>query len=84
VFSYVAKLTIPGRARCIERCPAGSGRGGWKRAVFRNHQKRFPAGLKKKRHLADRLLHKSKQSARSMSTGVELPGKTAPHLVYVD
>jgi hypothetical protein len=22
-----------GRARCIERCPAGSGRGGWKRAV---------------------------------------------------
>jgi hypothetical protein len=30
------------------------------------------------------ILHKSKQSARSMSTGVELPGKTAPHLVYVD
>jgi hypothetical protein len=22
------------RARCIERCPAGSGRGGWKRAAF--------------------------------------------------
>ena len=30
------------------------------------------------------ILHKSKQSTRSMSTGVELPGKTAPHLVYVD
>jgi hypothetical protein len=24
----------PWRARCIERCPAGSGRGGWKRAAF--------------------------------------------------
>jgi hypothetical protein len=22
------------RARCIERCPAGSGRGGWKRTIF--------------------------------------------------
>ena len=50
------------RAVCRESGLHGSGRGGWKRAVFTKPPEGFLAGLKNEQHLAGRLLHELRQS----------------------
>jgi hypothetical protein len=47
---------LPGEPDAVKAARPGSGRGGWKRIVFMKPPEGFLARLKRKRHLAGRLL----------------------------